>query len=154
MLTLVNTGSWLSQHSVRIAALGLPAIALCVIGLARSRRENIYPNARKNRPESAARSFAHLLESHGFDPAIALATYCYLDENTGGTLPIQPEDALEGDLGLNPDEIEHTLLALLALLGRKPALQWQRQSIQTVEDLIAVLQAAQPEVGQKAKAAA
>ena len=58
--------------------------------------------------------------------------------------PIQPGDNLERDLLLTPEQIEHTLLALMALLGRKPALNWRRQPIATVEDLIGVLQAAPP----------
>lgn len=154
LVMLATAGLWLHQHTVGITAFGLPAMVLCLVGLAWSQHKGADPNAQKTGIEVAARTFAELLESHGFDPALALATCCYFDENTGGAFPIQPDDDLEDHLGLNPEEVEHTLLALSALLGRKPALHWQRPLMETVEDLIAVLQAAQPELGQNTRAAA
>ena len=151
---LVNTGSWLYEHGVRVAALGLGAIALCAAILTRSQRSASGSNATASRPETAARSFVQLLHRHGFDPSIALATYCYLDESESLASPINPEARLEQDLGLSPEQVEHTLLALMALLGRKPALDWRRPSIGTVEDLIGVLQASPAEERRSEQAAA
>ena len=137
-----SMGPSLHAHSVGLAVLGIGLIALCAATLVQKRRLALARHRRPTRIPSAATSFARLLESHGFDPAVALATYCYLDESRDGTSSIHPGDSLERDLGLGPEQIEHTLLALMALLGRKPALEWNRQPIGTVEDLIGVLQAA------------
>ena len=129
-------------HGVRLAVLAVSTMAVFLCIFALKRRRALAQDHRRTRTPSAARSFARLLEGHGFDPAVALATYCYLDEARGCREPIEPGDSLERDLGFDPEQIEHTLLALMALLGRKPALNWHRQTIETVEDLIAVLQAA------------
>ncbi len=135
-----HVGPWLYGHALVLLCLGLVSAMACFYILSKER------HARRSngvRTDSSARSFADLLERHGFDPAIALATYWYLQETQGRRFPILPSDDLQHDLGLSAEGIEHTYLALMALLGRKPALGWQRQPIQTVEDLIRILQSAQ-----------
>ena len=127
------------DHALIPIALGVLSVVACVYILAKERRAS---QSTGFRTDASARSFAKLLQSHGFDPAIALATYWYLQETQGRRFPIMPSDTLEVDLGLNPEEVEHTLLALMALLGRKPALGWHRASVTTVDDLIRVLQSA------------
>lgn len=130
--------SWLYRHALVLVALGCMSVMACLYILSKERKARRSTGART---DSSARSFAKLLESNGFDPAIALATYWYLQETQGRRFPILPSDQLERDLCLSAEEIEHTLLALMALLGRKPALGWHRQAVVTVEDLIRVLQA-------------
>ena len=137
-----QVGSWLYQHALPLLILGVAGGIACFYILHKERRAR---ESSGSRADVSARSFAELLQGHGFDKAIALATYWYLQETQGRRFPILPSDSLKDDLGLNAEEVEHTILALMALLDRKPALGWKRASVHTVEDLIEVLQAAPPQ---------
>ncbi len=134
-----QVGPWLYAHALVLLVLGVLGGFACTYILAKERQAR---RSNRFRTDTSARSFAKLLEDHGFDPALALATYWYLQETQGRRFPILPSDSLEQDLRLSPEEVEHTMLALMALLGRKPALGWHREPVQTVEDMIRVLQTA------------
>ena len=134
----LHVGDWILGRLfwVLLSLLALALTTSCAYALRRERRG---PTDAASQ-QISARTFAQLLEHHGFDPANALVTYWYLHDAQRRNSPILPSGSLRDDLGMSAEEVEHTLLVLMALLGRKPELDWNRKTPTTVEELLVALQ--------------
>ena len=82
-----------------------------------------------------------MLSEYGFDPEIARRTYAYLQQAQWIAFPIEPQDDLDRDLGMDGDDVQRTLRELLAETGREylpGLLDWP---LVTVVDLVRYIQA-------------
>jgi hypothetical protein len=86
-------------------------------------------------------TFVEHLCSFGFDPSIARSTYQYLQNEQNVHFPILINDRLDEDLGLDLADIDQTTAALVVINKREFRPGVRHEPIETVEDLIRLLQA-------------
>jgi hypothetical protein len=130
---------WLSQQALPLLILCLLA-ALIVLALHLSAKHRLQRmnDARVGVNED---TFVNSLLVFGFDPAIARATYRYLQQTQRVNFPIERGDLLDEDLGLDSDEIEESLIDLLNITQRLHRPGLRHAPLVTVEDLVRVVQA-------------
>jgi len=150
MVTPDTLTIWLKEQAVPIAIiLGLVLLAFLVLKISASRRHESLAREREGISES---TFAAHLQRYGFDPAIAAATYRYLQEVQLVKFPILPGDQLDEDLGLDPEDISQTVREMTNTLGRQFNPGLLHKPLVTVEDLVRMLQASPRRVTQSAAA--
>jgi hypothetical protein len=110
-------------------------IILFLSARARERRMN---EARSHITED---TFVDSLAEYGFDPVIARTAYRYLQDKQNVSFPIQPNDLLDEDLGLDLDGVDESIIDILALTYRLHQPGLQHGPIITVEDLVRFIQA-------------
>lgn len=86
-------------------------------------------------------TFAEYLAAYGFDPAIARATYRYLQQVQQIPFPILPKDDLDLDLGMDGDDIRQTVRDLLDETDREYLPGLLDSPLVSVADLVRYLQA-------------
>ena len=104
---------------------------------ARSRR------MRMNEVRSGANedTFVNSLVRFGFDPVISRTTYRYLQETQRVSFPIEANDLLDEDLGLDITDIEESVRDLMGATQRLYQPGLQHEPLVTVEDLVRFIQA-------------
>ncbi len=138
MPTPSTTLIWLSEQAGPLALIVvLLAFVMIVLYLsARNRR------VRLNQARSGANeaTFVESMRVAGFDPAIAKTVYRYLQEHQNVRFPIQSEDLLDEDLGLDLVDVDQTVRDVLKLTNReyKPGLK--HTPLATVHDLVLFVQ--------------
>ncbi len=85
-------------------------------------------------------TFVGFLSTYGFDSKIARSTYRYLQDKQNVSFPIQAEDLLDEDLGLDSEDIEESVRDLLAINQRLHQPGLHHEPLVTVEDLVRFLQ--------------
>jgi hypothetical protein len=147
MQTPNDLSVWLGEQALPFALiLLLIAFVMTVLVLsARSRRRRM----NEERSGITQDSFVRSLATYGFDPSIARATYEYLQDKQRISFPIQATDALDEDLGLDSEDIQESMLDLLAITRRQHQPGLYHQPMVTVEDLVRFIQAS-PRVAQLA----
>jgi hypothetical protein len=95
---------------------------------------------RRDRAGQDETTFAEKLAAHGFDPAIARATYEYLEKHTRAGFPLLPADDLDRDLGMDRDDVRDALRELTALAGREYLPGLVTVPIVTVAELVRAVQ--------------
>jgi hypothetical protein len=139
MPTFLTVQQWLGEQIVPVFFIGfaiLMGIALVYLS-AQSRRSSLA----RDRSGITADTFADSLAAHGFDPEIARTAYVYLQQTQQVAFPIDPRDDLDRDLGLDGDDIEHTVRDLLQATGREYLPGLLDSPLATVVDLVRYLQA-------------
>lgn len=139
MVTPDTLTIWLKEQAWPIGIiLGCLILAFLVIKISASRRHSALARERQGVTEA---TFAEHLTRYGFDPAIAAATYRYLQERQLVKFPILPGDQLDEDLGLDSEDITQTVREMTAKLGRQFNPGLLHKPLVTVEDLVRMLQA-------------
>jgi len=130
---------WLGEQIVPLLFIGF-AILMGIVMLyfsARSRRSALVRD-RSGRNED---TFADYLAAYGFDPAIARATYRYLQNVQQIAFPIEPLDDLDCNLGLDSDDLRQTVHDLLEETGREYLPGLLDAPLVRVVDLVRYIQA-------------
>ena len=139
MVTPDTLTIWLKEQAWPIAIIvGLVVFAFIVIKISASRRHQALAREREGVTES---TFASHLQRYGFDPAVAAATYRYLQERQLVKFPILPGDQLDEDLGLDSEDINQTVREMTSSLGRHFNPGLLHKPLVTVEDLVRMLPA-------------
>ena len=139
MVIPVDLGTWLKEQAWIIAIIvGCVVLAFIILKVSARRRHEALTREREGVTES---SFAAHLEQYGFDPVIAASTYRYLQDVQLVQFPILPSDLLDEDLGLDSEDIHQTVREMLPALSREFNPGILHKPLQTVEDLIRLLQA-------------
>ncbi len=130
---------WLSEQAwplgIIVVLLASVMIILYLSARARQRRMN---EARSHVNED---TFVQSLVDFGFDPIIARTTYRYLQDKQNVSFPIQAEDLLDEDLGLDLVDVDETIVDILAITQRQHQPGLRHSPIITVEDLVRFIQA-------------
>jgi hypothetical protein len=130
---------WLKQQAWPIGILiALVAATFIVLKLSASYRNAVLSRRRRGMTEQ---TFVEGLARYNFDPVIAGTTYRYLREVQQIKFPILPSDALDEDLGLDPDDVDQMIHDLLRSLHREEVPGLRNEPILTVEGLVRHLQA-------------
>ncbi len=139
MDTPSTTATWLNEQATPLAIVFLVLALLLLILNLSARNRRIRMN--KVRAGYNEDTFVSSLLAYGFDPMLARTAYQYLQEQQRISFPIKPEDFLDEDLGLDSDDLDQTVIALLRLCGRiyQPGLR--DAPLVTVEDLVRFVQA-------------
>lgn len=149
MVTPDTLSIWLKEQALPIGiVLILVGLAFLALKISASRRRIVLSRERNGVTE---RTFVEHLAQYNFDPVITGTTYRYLQEVQGIGFPILPSDALDEDLGLDPDDFEQTIRELLQSLHREEVPGLRYEPVLTVEDLVRHLQAS-PRKNQQAAA--
>jgi hypothetical protein len=130
---------WLGEQVVPLFLIGfaiLMGIAMVYLS-AKSRRSSLARD-RSGRTED---TFAEYLSGYGFDPEIARTTYRYLQNVQHVAFPIEPNDDLDRNLGLDGDEVNQTVRDLLTETGRVYLPGLLDSPLVTVVDLVRHIQA-------------
>jgi hypothetical protein len=139
MPTLSTAQQWLGDQIVPVLFIGfaiLMGIAMVYFS-AKSRRASLV----RDRSGITAETFADLLSAYGFDPEIARRTYTYLQQAQRVAFPMEPQDDLDRDLGMDGEDVQRTIRELLDETGREylpGLLDWP---LVTVVDLVRYVQA-------------
>lgn len=139
MVTPTNLSLWLHEQALPIGLI-VAAIVLAYVLLkvsAYRRRADLL----SKRAGITEISFAQQLAHFGFDPVISAATFCYLQQVQKIGFPIQPDDSLDEDLGLDSEDIAQTIIDLSSALDREYNPGLAHAPLVTVENLIRLLQA-------------
>jgi hypothetical protein len=137
--------SWLAHHAWPLWLL-VSIVGLCIL-LLRASAWSREHRLRRKRSGITAETFTAQLQQYGFDPVITATTFRYLQEVQMVPFPVLPGDDLEKDLGLSPEDIDHTVRELSMGLRREYSPGLQPTPLVTVEDLIRRLQA-QPRIAE------
>ena len=130
---------WLKEQVWPIVILiALVAVVLIVLKLSASYRNAVLSRERRGVTEQ---TFVEHLAQYNFDPVIAGTTFRYLQEVRQIKFPILPSDALDEDLGLDPDDVDQAIHDLLRLLHREEVPGLRQGPVLTVEGLVRHLQA-------------
>jgi hypothetical protein len=130
---------WLKGQVWPIGILiALTAAFLLVLKLSVSYRNAVLSRQRRGMTEQ---TFVEQLAQYNFDPVIAGTTYRYLQEVQQIKFPILPSDALDEDLGLDPEDVDQTIRELLRSLKRAEVPGLHPEMVLTVEGLVRRLQA-------------
>jgi hypothetical protein len=130
---------WLHEQSIPLLAIALTIALILVVLFFSARAHRIRMN--EMRAGSNEDTFVDSLADFGFDPAIARATYQYLQDKQRVCFPIEAADKLDEDLGLDSDDVDETVVDLLAITGRLYRPGVRPVPLVTVEDLIRLVQA-------------
>jgi hypothetical protein len=141
--------SWLREQAWPIIFV-LIAVGLVYLLLKLSSHSRIQKLI-EQRKSATEQTFTEGLQRFGFDPAIATATYRYLQQVQQVRFPILPEDALDEDLGLGLEDVEQTVQELGLALNRQEAPGLRFSPLVTVEDLVRLLQASPRTSASKSK---
>jgi hypothetical protein len=139
MSTSLTPQQWLGEQVVPLFLIGfaiLMGIAMVYIS-AKSRRSSLT----RDRSGRTEETFAAYLAGYGFDPEIARTTYRYLQNVRKVAFPIEPNDDLDRDLGLDGDEVNRTVRDLLTETGRAYLPGLLDSPLVTVVDLVRHIQA-------------
>ncbi|MDE1155812.1 MAG: hypothetical protein PW735_08785 [Acidobacteriaceae bacterium] len=138
MVTPTDLSLWLDQQAwffLLLAGLIL-FIYLALRQSARKRRQTL----QAQREGVTELTFTEHMEQFGYDPVVCLSTYRYLQQVQRVSFPILPADALEEDLGLAQEDVEQSVRELTAALGRYRNIGLVNTPLETVEDLVQLLQ--------------
>jgi hypothetical protein len=130
---------WLGEQIVPVFMIGFAILMgfAMVYFSAKSRRSSLT----RDRSGRTEETFAEYLAAYGFDPEIARTTYRYLQEHQQVAFPIEPTDDLDRDLGLDGEEVNRTVRALLDETGREYLPGLLGSPLVTVVDLVRYIQA-------------
>lgn len=129
---------------IREQALPILIVLMCVLlvyVLLRFSSQRRIENLILERNGVTENTFSEGLQKYGFDPAIATATYRYLQQVQRIKFPILATDSLDEDLGLDSEDVDQTVNELSTALQREQAPGLRYAPIVTVEDLVRILQA-------------
>jgi len=139
MQTPSTVSIWLSEQAGPLALIAaFLALVMIVLFVSARRRRTRMNEARSGLTED---TFVESLIGYGFDPVIARTTYSYLQDVQNVAFPIQASDLLDEDLGLDLDDVEESIIDILALTGRLHQRGLRHTPIVTVEDLVRFIQA-------------
>ena len=139
MQTPSTLSIWLSEQAIPLAII-VVLLSLVMITLyvsARNRRVRMN-EARSGNNED---TFVNSLVIYGFDPMISRNTYRYLQSTQKVSFPIEANDLLDEDLGLDNADVEESVHDLMDSNGRLYQPGLQHDPIATVEDLVRFIQA-------------
>ena len=138
MQTPSSLSTWLGEQALPLALIVLLlAFVMIVLYLsARSRRMKM----NEERSGVSEDTFVAFLATYGFDSNIARSTYRYLQDTQNVSFPIQAEDLLDEDLGLDSEDIRESVRDLLAINHRLHQPGLHHEPLVTVEDLVRFLQ--------------
>ena len=130
---------WLGEQIVPVFMIGFAILMgfAMVYFSAKSRRSSLT----RDRSGRTEETFAEYLAAYGFDPEIARTAYRYLQEHQQVAFPIEPTDDLDRDLGLDGEEVNRTVRALLDESGREYLPGLLGSPLVTVVDLVRYIQA-------------
>jgi hypothetical protein len=139
MMTPDSLHLWLGQQATTLLSVCCALVLLFVILYvsARGRRASLL----RRRSGLTEDTFVEDMVPFGYDPEIARATYRYLQERQNVAFPIVPNDALDEDLGLDSEDLDQTIRALLDATGRDHLPGLLHSPLLTVEDLVRYIQA-------------
>ena len=130
---------WLSEQAGPLGLIvALLAFVMIVLYFSARSRRNRMNEARAGLTED---TFVNSLIGYGFDPVIARTTYRYLQDKQNVSFPIEASDLLDEDLGLDLDDVDESIVDILALTGRLHQPGLKHNPIITVEDLVRFVQA-------------
>lgn len=139
MQTPSTLSIWLGEQALPLAIIVvlLSLVMVILYVSARNRR------ARMNEARSGTNedTFVNSLVIYGFDPMISRSAYRYLQETQKVSFPIEANDLLDEDLGLDNADIEESIRDLMATTARLYQPGLQHDPIVTVEDLVRFIQA-------------
>ena len=139
MSTAFTLQQWLrAQAGPLVAVAFLLGMGFAVLYLSAVRRRSAMLRDRSDRSEE---TFLRALTGSGFDERIARLTYKYLQEHQNIAFPLEPEDDLDRDLGLDGDDVQETIRDLLEASGRVYLPGLLDRPLVTVEDLVRYVQA-------------
>jgi hypothetical protein len=130
---------WLKQQAWPIGILiALAAAFFSILKLSASLRRVVLSRQRRGMTEQ---TFVENLARYNFDPVITGTTYRYLQEVQQIKFPILPSDALDEDLGLDPEDVDQIIRDLVRSLRREEAPGLRYEPVLTVEGLVRHVQA-------------
>ncbi len=130
---------WLGEQVVPLFFIGFALLmGFALVYLSAKSRRTALTRDRSGRTED---TFAEQLAPYGFDPEIARLTYRYLQERQKVPFPIEPNDDLDRDLGLDGEELNRTVRDLLAETGREYLPGMLDSPLVTVVDVVRYIQA-------------
>ena len=130
---------WLKQQAWPIGILiALVAAFFMVLKLSASYRNAVLSRERRGVTEQ---TFVEHLAQYNFNPLITGTTYRYLQEVQQIKFPILPSDALDEDLGLDPEDVDQIIRDLVRSLKREEAPGLRYEPVLTVEGLVRHVQA-------------
>ena len=130
---------WLGEQIVPLFFIGFALLmGFALVYLSAKSRRTALTRDRSGRTED---TFAEQLAPYGFDPEIARLTYRYLQERQKVPFPIEPNDDLDRDLGLDGEDLNRTVRDLLAETGREYLPGMLDSPLVTVVDVVRYIQA-------------
>lgn len=139
MVTPTNLSLWLHEQALPIGLILAFIVFAYILLMVSARRRRADLLAKRAGVTEA--TFAQQLAQFGFDPVIAAATYCYLQQVQKIGFPILASDSLDEDLGLDSEDISQTIVDLSAALEREYNPGLAHAPLVTVENLVRLLQA-------------
>ena len=130
---------WIGEQIVPVFMIGFAILmGIAMVYISAINRRSSLARDRSGRTEE---TFAESLAPYGFDPEIARSTYRYLQEHQQVAFPILPNDDLDRVLGLDGEEVDRTVRALLEETGRGYLPGLLGSPLVTVVDLVRCIQA-------------
>jgi len=139
MVTPTNVYLWLADQSVPVVVILCVTIFIMILLFVSARARRVAMNRRRAGVNEF--TFVSYLATYGFDADIARMTYQYLQEKQNVHFPIEPQDQLDEDLGLDSADIRQTVRELLTATERQYRPGMMHTPLNTVEDLVRYLQA-------------
>ena len=130
---------WLGQQALPLGIIFILLALVMIVLYVSARRRRAQMNL--SRSGSTEETFVNSLVPHGFDPHISSITYKYLQETQRIAFPIQANDLLDEDLGLDLAEVDESIVDILDLTERLYQPGMKHMPLVTVQDLVRFVQA-------------
>ena len=139
MQTPSTLSIWLSEQALPLAIIAVFLGFVLVVLAVSARRRRVRMN--QTRAGLSLDTFVASLMLYGFDPDIASTVYRYLQDYQNVSFPIEANDLLDEDLGLDLVEVNETIRDVFEITRRQYQPGLRHSPITTVEDLVRFVQA-------------
>lgn len=147
MQTPSTLSIWLGEQAMPLAIIVVLLSLVMIILYISARNRRVRMN--EARSGTNEETFVNSLAVYGFDPMISRTTYQYLQNTQKVSFPIEANDLLDEDLGLDNADVEESIRDLMGSTYRLYQPGLQHDPIVIVEDLVRFIQAS-PRLAERA----